>query len=117
MEYYSAIKKNEILPFATTIFSEVRQRQILLDITYMQNLKNNTHESIYKTEIDSQTQKTNLWLSKGKASGGGINQEYGISRYKLLYIKIDKQQEFTIQHRELIQYLVIMENNLKYIYI
>ena len=32
---------------------------------------------IYKTEADSQ--KTNLWLPKGK--GGGINQEFGINRY------------------------------------
>ena len=45
MEYYSAIKKNEIMPFAATwmdleiiILSEVksdRQRQILYDITFM----------------------------------------------------------------------------------
>ena len=31
-------------------------------MTYMWNLKkNDTNELIYKTEIDSQTQKTNLW--------------------------------------------------------
>ena len=35
----------------------------------MWNLKN-TNESIYKTETDSQTQKTNLWLSKEKGKGG-----------------------------------------------
>ena len=28
-------------------------------------LKNETNELIYKTEIDSQTQKTNLWSLKG----------------------------------------------------
>ena len=63
--YYSAIKK-EILPFAATwmdleiiILSEVREKQILYDITYTWNL-NNTDESIYKTE----TQRTNLWLPK-----------------------------------------------------
>ena len=27
--------------------------------------KNGTNELIYKTEIDSQTQKTNLWLPQG----------------------------------------------------
>ena len=27
-------------------------------------------ESTYKTETDSQTQKTNLWLPKGKVKGG-----------------------------------------------
>ena len=62
MEYYSAIERNEILPFAATwmdlgiiILSEVSQRQILYDITYMWNLKNNTNELIYKAETDSQT--------------------------------------------------------------
>ena len=30
------------------------------------NLKNHTNELIYKTETDSQTEKTNLWLPKGK---------------------------------------------------
>ena len=28
-------------------------------------LKNDTNELIYKTEVDSQTQNTNLWLPKG----------------------------------------------------
>ena len=44
--YHSAIKKNEIMPFAATwmdlemiILSEVGQRQISYDITYMWNLK------------------------------------------------------------------------------
>ena len=32
----------------------------------MWNLKNNTNELVYKTETDSQTWKTNLWLPKGK---------------------------------------------------
>ena len=38
-------------------------------ITYMQNLKYDTNEFIYKTETDSQIQKTNLWLPKGKGQG------------------------------------------------
>ena len=62
MEYYSAIKNNEIMPFAATwmdleivILSEASQRQISYDITYMWNLKYDTNELIYKTETDSQT--------------------------------------------------------------
>ena len=50
MVYYSTIRKNEILPFATTwmdlegiVLSEISQRQILYDITYMWNLKNTTN--------------------------------------------------------------------------
>jgi len=54
MEYYSAIKKNEILPFAATwmdlegiMLSEIRQAkegQTLYVVTYMWNLKNKTNE-------------------------------------------------------------------------
>ena len=31
--------------------------------------KNDTNELIYKTETDSQTQKTNLWFPQGKGQG------------------------------------------------
>ena len=60
MEYYSAIKKNGIMPFATTWMdiviikvSEDRERQTSNDITYV-DLKYDTDE-LYKT--DSQTQE------------------------------------------------------------
>ena len=50
MEYYSAIKKNESLPFATTwmelecaMLSEIRERQIY-DFTHMWNLRYKTDE-------------------------------------------------------------------------
>ena len=53
-------KKNEITPFAATwmdleiiIPSEVSQRQISYDITYMWSIKYDTNELICKTEIDS----------------------------------------------------------------
>ena len=55
MEYYSTIKKNEILPFATTwmdlegiILSEVRKGQILCDFTHMCDFKNKINEQIKK---------------------------------------------------------------------
>ena len=41
-----------------------RERQIS-DI-HVESKKNDTNELIYKTEIDSQTQRTKLWLPKGK---------------------------------------------------
>ena len=66
------------MPFAATwmdleiiILSEDRKRQIPCGITYMWNLKYDTNELIYKAEIDSQMQKTNLWLPKGEGSGEG----------------------------------------------
>ena len=50
------------------ILSEIRERQISYDITYMWNLKkkNHTKELIYKTETNSQILKSNMWLPKGK---------------------------------------------------
>ena len=54
MEYYSAMKKNEILPFATTwmelegiMLSEInqsRERQVSYDFTHMRTLRYKTDE-------------------------------------------------------------------------
>ena len=56
----------------------------------MQYLIYDTGEVIYKTETDSQTQKTNLWLPKGIVAGedklGIWDQQMQITTYK-----IDKQ--------------------------
>ena len=43
-------------------------------MTYMWTLKDDINELIYKPEIDSQTQKTNLWLPEGMAGGGGVDK-------------------------------------------
>jgi len=55
-------KKNKIMPVSPIWMdleiitqSEVRQRQISYDITYMWNLKYDTNDLIYKRETDSQT--------------------------------------------------------------
>ena len=61
VEYYSAIKKKETMPFAATwvdletvILTEVKSQKYH-DIVYISNLKrNDTNEPIYKTETDSQ---------------------------------------------------------------
>ena len=64
MEYYSAVKKNKIMPFAATwmdlemiTLSEVSQTE--KDKYHMTSLicgiLNDTNELIYKTETDSQT--------------------------------------------------------------
>ena len=79
MEYYSVIIKNEIMPFVATwmdleiiILSEISHTEE--DKYHMIPLicgikKNDTNEFIYKTETDSQTLKTNLWLPGGKVVG------------------------------------------------
>ena len=81
MEYYSAIKKNEIMPFAATwmdpeiiTLSEVSQtRQISYNITYMWNLK-----KWYKwTYLQNRNRLTDLenkvMVTKGVRWEGGIN--------------------------------------------
>ena len=62
MEYYSAIKRNEIMPFAATwidlkiiIVSEVNQKKTKPCIIYVWNLKYTIHDPIYKIETDLQT--------------------------------------------------------------
>ena len=65
MEYYSAMKENEIMPSAATwiqletlILGEVkleRERKIPYDITYMWNLKYDKTEPIYRTQTYLQT--------------------------------------------------------------
>ena len=46
-----------------------RKGQIPHDFTYMWNLKSKTNEH-NKTEIDSQIQRTNKYLPKGRGAGG-----------------------------------------------
>ena len=62
VEYYSAIKENERMPFAATwtdlgiiILSKVSEKETHMphDITYMWNLKYVTNELIFKSETDS----------------------------------------------------------------
>ena len=95
--YYSEIKKNKRLQFATTrmnpeiiILSEVSQTQKDKYHLYVESKKYDTDELIFKTI--SQTQKTNLWLPKGK----GINQEFGMNRNTLLYITQKNNQDLLI---------------------
>ena len=63
MEYYSAIKKNEIMPITATcmdletvLLNEVSQtkKDIVWYCSYEETKKNNTNELIHKTETDSQ---------------------------------------------------------------
>ena len=52
------------------MLSEISQREILYDVTYMWNLKNNTTECICKTATDSQIQKTTNGYQQGEGRGG-----------------------------------------------
>ena len=56
---------------------------------------------IYKTEIYSQTQTTNVWFPKGK--GGGVSDKLGVQDEQIhtTIYKIDKQQGLTVQDKKL----------------
>ena len=87
MEYYSAIKKNEIMPSAATwmqleiiILSEVSQKgKDKYHTTYMWKLKYDTHEPIYETETESWTLRTDLWLPRGRGLGEGWSGRLGLA--------------------------------------
>ena len=80
----------------------------------MWNLKYDTNKVIYKTETDSQMQKTHLWLPMGKGGWGGLNQEFGISRYKLLYIKQINNKVLMYNTGNYIQNPIINHNGKEY---
>ena len=77
MEYYSVIKKYEIMPFAATwldleiiILSGVSQRQISHIITYMWNLKNNTNELNYQMKQTHRCRKQIYGYKTGRGRKG-----------------------------------------------
>ena len=95
MEYYAVIKRNEIVPFAeiwmvleTVIQSEVGQEEkmkycILMHIYRIQ--KNAIDELVCKAEIETQTERTNIWTPRGKW-GRGMNWEIEIGMYIYYYV-------------------------------
>ena len=96
-EYYSAMKKewnNAIRSnmdgprdYRTTWSKSDGGRQIPYDTAHMWNLKK-WYKWTYLQNRNRLTDiKDKLMVTKGDRGGGGINLEFGISRYKLLYIK------------------------------
>ena len=74
----------------------------------MWNLKYDSNELIYETETDSQTQRTDLWLPRGKQGGeGGMDWEFGVSRGKVLYVDWINNKVLLHSTRNYIQYPVI----------
>ena len=95
------------------ILSEVRyEKQTSYDITYMWNLKKDTNELLCRTETDSETLKTNLWLPKWTGRGG---MYWGLGLAHAHWgIRNDRQGGPAIKDRELYP---ISSDNLKRMYV
>ena len=98
MEYYAAIKRNEIGSFVetwmdleTVVQSEVGEKEkkkyrILMHICGIQ--KNGTNEPVCKAEKETQNKCMDTKGGMGGgAGGGGMNWETGIDIYTLICIK------------------------------
>ena len=92
-------KKLKIMLFVATwmelkiiMLSEASQRKtnIICYHLYVESNKNYTNELIYKTVIDSQISKSNLWLPKGKHEGEDKlrvwNYHIHTTIYKIVYV-------------------------------
>ena len=106
MECYSAIEKNEIMPFAATwmdleiiMLSEVSQRKtsIICYHLYVESKKkkNDTNELIYKTETLTDLENK-VMAARRKGWGGGIDWEFGTDNVHTAIFKIDNQQGPTV---------------------
>ena len=110
MKYYSAVQKNEMMPFATTwmdpdivIPSEASQRtrNIKWHSLYAES-KSKWYKWTYLQNRNRLTDLENkLMVTRGKGWGEGIVNEFGTDMSTLLYLKWITKQGPTVQHRKL----------------
>ena len=97
MEYYSAIKKDVIIPFVGTwmdleiiILSEVNlysEKLIPYDIAYMWNLKIMIQINLFTKQNRLRDLENELLVTRGEGWDGGMDWEFGTDMYMLLYLK------------------------------
>ena len=96
MEYYSAIKKNEIMPFAATwmdleiiTLREVSQRKtnIMWYYLYAESKKKWYRWTCLRSRNRLTDLGNELMVTGGKGGGEEIDWEFGIDMYKLLYLE------------------------------
>ena len=76
-KYCSAIKKNEITPFAVT-WMQIQTTKLSQKEEDTQNRKSDTSEPIYETETESGTQRAGLF--SGETGGSGRVSSVGSAR-------------------------------------
>ena len=90
MEYYSAIKKNKIMPLAATwmeldtlILSEASQEEKdKYYITYIWNPIHGTNETFHRKKNHGHGKET--CVCQGEGGESGMDWEFGVNRCKLL---------------------------------
>ena len=123
MEYYLAIKKNEVMPFVATwmdleiiILSKVSQKDKYHMISLIHGISNTTQTNISMNQKQIHRQRTDLWfpMGKGGRGGGWKDWEFGISRGKLLFIEWINSKILLYSTGNCIQYPVTNANGKEY---
>ena len=118
MEYYSAIKKNEIMPFATTwmdleifILSELNQTKtnIIWYHLYAESKKMIQMNLFTKQKQTHRLRRQTYGYQRGKVAWG-INWEFGINRCKLLHTEWISNKVLLCSTGNYIQYPEINHN-------
>ena len=118
LEYYSAIKKNEIMPFAATqmdleifVLSEVSQTKTNIIWCHLYVESKIGHKWTYLQNRNRLTDtEDRLVVAKGERDGRGMDWEFRISRCKLLYTEWINNKVLLYSTENYIQYLVINNN-------
>ena len=125
MEYYSATKKNEIMPFAATwmqleiiILSEVKQKKTNTIWYHLYVESKIWHKWTYLWNRNRIRDIENrLEVAKGKGGRRGLDWESGIRRCKLVYVEWINNKVLLYSTENYIQYPVINYNGKEYIYV
>ena len=80
----------------------------------MWNLNSDTNGHIYETKIDSQIQRTDLWLPWRSRGRGGMDWEFRISSCKLVYIGCMNNKALLYSTGNYIQYLATNHKGKEY---
>ena len=127
MEYYSATKKNKIMPFAATwmdletlILSEGSQKDKYHIILVICHIYNTAQMNLFTKQKQTDIYREPTCGCQGGEGWGGMDWEFGFSRCKLLYIEWININVLLYKRGNYIQCLVINFNGKecdKYVYI